>query len=257
MTISFLQLNSNADNFWDRLIPFLSKQTFDVIQLQEVTGKETVCGNFHSKRDVFIELQKLLEETYNGELSITQRFTSSHTSYFGNATFYKKSFSMKDHHEFTLYHETEYYPSDAKNFAGVGRKLLHLKLERDGKEISFLNTHFAWGPTPIEKHYQTEQGDRLAHYLKIVKKPFIFSGDLNLTADQPTIQNLGRLAINLTEKNNIHNTLNPRLHQVKHLFPKGLAVDYIFTSDDIKVKNFKVLEEDISDHFGLTAELEI
>lgn len=257
MTISLLQLNINADNFWDRLIPFLSEQRFDVIQLQEVTGKETACGNFYSKRNVFAELQKLLEEKYNGVLSITQRFTSSPTSYFGNATFYKNTYSLIAKHELTLFHETEYYPSDATDFSGVGRKVLHLTLKRDAKEISFLNTHFAWGPTPIEKPYQTEQGDNVIQYLKTVTKPFVLTGDLNLTPDQPTIQNLGTLATNLTEKNNITNTLNPNLHEAKQLFPKGLAVDYIFTSNDITVKFFEVLEKDISDHMGLVAEIEV
>lgn len=213
MKLSVLQLNINADNFWDRLVPFLKEQDFDVLQLQEVTGPETVCGNFHSKRDVFMELEKLLGSRYSGELSITQRFTSSYTSYFGNVTLFNNSFQLLDKHEFTLHHETEYYPSDAKSFEGVGRRVLHLHLAKDGKEISLINTHFAWGPTPIEKSYQTEQGDKLAHYVSTVTKPFILTGDLNLQADQPTIQKLSKLATNLTEKHSISNTLNPHLHE--------------------------------------------
>ncbi|MGH7203587.1 MAG: endonuclease/exonuclease/phosphatase family protein [Candidatus Levyibacteriota bacterium] len=257
MTISLLQLNINADNFWGRLIPFLSSHDFDIIHLQEVTGKETRCGNFYSKRDTFAELQNLLNETHNGELSITQRYTSNPHSYFGNATFYKKAFSLLEKKEIVLFHNTEFFPSDAKTFEGVGRKLLHLKLAIYGKSVSFLNTHFAWGPTPVERPYQTEQGDKIVAYLKTVNKSFVFSGDMNLTVDQPTIQKLGEFAVNLTQKKHITNTLNPRLHNVKQLFPLGLAVDYIFLTEDITVESFAVLEDDISDHFGLTAVLEI
>jgi endonuclease/exonuclease/phosphatase family metal-dependent hydrolase len=257
MRLSLLQLNSNSDNYWERLIKYLTSHDFDVIQLQEVTGNDTVCGNIDSHRDTFDELQLHLQGKYEGELCIIQRYTSSPKSYCGVATFYKTSFSLVKKNEITLFHETDFYPSDAKSFEGVGRKLLHLTLEKDGKVISFLNTHFAWGPKPIEQPYQTEQGDKLIEYMKTVASPFVFSGDLNLTANQPTIQKLGKLASNLIEKNNITNTLNPRMHRVKELFPKGLAVDYIFTTPDIKVNKFSVLEEDLSDHFGLTAELEV
>ncbi|MGI8419148.1 MAG: endonuclease/exonuclease/phosphatase family protein [Candidatus Levyibacteriota bacterium] len=257
MTISLLHLNINADNFWDSLIPFLNSHDFDIIHLQEVTGKETRCGNFYSKRDTFAELQNVLKDTHYGELSITQRYTSSPHSYFGNATFYKRAFSLLEKKEIVLYHEIDFFPSDAKTFEGVGRKLLHLKLAVDGKAISFLNTHFAWGPTPHEQPYQTEQGNTLIAYLKTIDKLFVFTGDLNLTSDQPTIQKLGEIATNLTQKKHITNTLNPRLHKVKQLFPQGLAVDYIFLTEGITVKSFAVLEDDISDHFGLTAVLEI
>lgn len=257
MKLSVLQLNINADNFWNRLVPFLKEQSFDILQLQEVTGEGTIIGNLECKHDVFAELQKILKGNYEGVLSVTQRFTSSHTSYFANATFYNKSFRLKDNHELTLYHETEFHPSDALSYEHVGRRLLHLILEKEGQEISFLNIHFAWGPTPKERLYQTEQGDKLVHYLNSVKKPFVLTGDFNLTSDQPTIQKVEKLAVNLTKQNHITNTLNPRLHRAKELFPQGLAVDYIFASEGIKVKSFDVIEKDLSDHLGLVAEIEV
>lgn len=257
MTISILQLNMNADNYWDALTRFLTTNDFDIIQLQEVAGAGTICGNIASKRDCFAELEKLLKDKYKGELAITQRFTSSPTSYFGNATFYKKDFSVLSKQIFYLQKNEDLFDSKSENFEDLGRAILHLTLNVNGKEVSFLNAHGAWGGTNLELPHQTEQLEKAIDYVKTINKPFVLTGDLNISPDQPSIQKLDKLATNLITKYQITNTLNPRLHAAKSVFPKGVAADYIFVSDDLGVKKFEVLSEDLSDHFGLVAVVEL
>jgi len=258
MVLSFLQLNINADNFWDNLIPFLTKNNFDILQLQEIAGKESISGNIATKRDVFAELNKIFGERYDSELAISQRYTSSPSSYFGVATFYRKKFQLVEKNIITLYERTTPFPSDAQSYEKVGRNLLHLTLSIDGKTISFLNTHLAWAKTTKEQPHQTQQGEILFNYLQTVPSPFIFSGDFNIDPEQPLIKKFNSLAKNLIDEYHIVNTLNPRKHRAQVLFPPGAAVDYIFVTEDLAVKNFAVLEnEDISDHLGLTAEIEI
>lgn len=174
-----------------------------------------------------------------------------------NATFYKNSFSLVGKKEVILSEYDKFFPSDSTKYERVGRTLLHLTLEIENKQISFLNTHFAWGGNHVEKPFQTQQGEILINYVKMVKQPFIFSGDINLTPEQPLIKQLDMLARNLITENNITNTLNPKNHRAKMLFPKGLAVDYIFVSQDIKVQKFSVIDGGLSDHFGLQATFEL
>lgn len=257
MSLSFLQLNMNSDNYWDVLIPYLASHNFDIMHFQEVTGKNTISGNINCKIDVFEALQKVLGDTYNSELAISTRFTSGPSSYIGNATFYKKEFSLVSKNIVTLYEGKEPFPSEATNYGDEGRNLLHLTLTINNKNLSFLNTHGAWAPKPIEQPYQTQQGDIVVNYLKQLSDPFIFSADMNLMPGQPLIQKLSMLAHNLTEAYKVTNTLNPRTHRAQELFPSGHAVDYIFVSRELTVKKFAVIEEDLSDHFGLTAEIEI
>jgi endonuclease/exonuclease/phosphatase family metal-dependent hydrolase len=256
MIIKLLQLNINSDNFWDKLIPYLKTHDFDVLHFQEVTGKNTIAGNINAKRDTFIELQKTLQGNYNSELSITQRYTSSPDAYMGNAIFYKKQFTLIKKNEITL-SSFEPFPKDSTDYENVGRKVLHLTLEIEKKQISFLNAHAAWGRDHIEKPFQTKQGDILLTYLKTVNPPFVLTGDFNITPEQPLMQKISSLTRNLITENNITNTLNPKNHRAKVLFPKGLAVDYIFTSKELQSKNFAVIDEGLSDHFGLTAEIKL
>lgn len=257
MKLSFLQLNINADNYWNLLTPFLAKNDFDIINLQETTGNGTICGNVNSKRDVFDELTKLLNSRYNGEQAIAQRFASSPTAYMGNATFYKKSFTLHEKKIITLVNNPTALPADLTDFGITGRNLLHLTLNREGKSFSVLNMHGAWAPKSTEHPHQTAQGKLLTNYLETVPAPFIFSGDLNLNPQQPLIHTLSSLARNLISEHTVDTTLNPRLHSAKVLFPPGVVVDYIFVSKDIEVNSFAVLEEDLSDHLALTATLTV
>ncbi|HSA83708.1 MAG TPA: endonuclease/exonuclease/phosphatase family protein, partial [Patescibacteria group bacterium] len=150
------------------------------------------------------------------------------------------------------------FPSDSLDFTTAGRNLLHLSLFINGKQISFLNGHLAWAKTTKEQLHQTQQGEILIKYLQTVVSPFIFTGDFNLDPENPLIKKINTFAKNLIDENHVITTLNPRTHAAKVLFPPGAAVDYIFVTPDITVKKFDVLKnEDLSDHFGLTAELEL
>src|SRR5690349_4612737 len=103
MVLSLLQLNTNADNFWENLIPFLKKNNFDILQLQEIAGKDTFSGNLHTTIDTFSELNKHLGQMYNSELAIAQRYSSSPTAYMGNATFLRKDFKFVEKYVLPIY----------------------------------------------------------------------------------------------------------------------------------------------------------
>jgi endonuclease/exonuclease/phosphatase family metal-dependent hydrolase len=256
MTIKLLQLNTNSDNYWEKLVSYLTSNNFDVIHLQELTGDHTIAGNINSHRNTYAQLQKILQDKYYGVLSVTQRYTSSPDAYMGNAIFYKKNFILKDKKEVIL-SKFDVFSSESTTYENVGRTLLHLTFTIERKQISFLNTHLAWARTPREEPHQSRQGAILLHYLQTVNPPFVLSGDFNLTPDQPLIKKISKLAVNLTTKNHITNTLDPANHRVKEIFPEGFAVDYIFTSNDVHVKKFAVVEKELSDHFGLKVAIEI
>ena len=258
MRLKVLQLNMNADSFWDNLIKFLNTHDFDIIQLQEVAGENTFVGNIHSTRNCFALLTEILKKTHNSELVIAETFTSSPSSFLGNATFYKKDFSILSKESFHLYQRSTPFPSEGKKFEEQGRAALFFTLKISNTILSLCNVHFPWAQTPQEQPHQIAQGEKLLQKLRTLSHPFIITGDFNLTPNQPTIQEINMLAKNLTIEFNITNTLNPREHRAKDIFPQGFAVDYIFVSNDIKPNHVEVLQyEDISDHFVLTAELEI
>lgn len=257
MVVSVLQLNINADNYFDVLQQYLKKNTYDIICLQELAGIGTVIGNIDCTHDTFLELQKLLSPDYVGEFILTDHIDSADTAYFGNAIFYKKSFTMIDKRNIYFKKNDNPFPHTVTTFEDVGRGMLHLILQKDEKNFSILTTHFAWGPTPVQIPHQTKQGQILLNYLQSISAPYILTGDLNITPEQPLITSISSLATNLTQKYAVENTLDPKNHRAKKLFPPGYAVDYIFITDDLKEKSFTVIQEELSDHYGLSAEIEV
>ena len=95
MTLSLLQLNINADNYWGNLIRYITSHNFDIMQFQEVAGKDARSGNINSNTDCYKELKHILSKQYQSELAISQNYVSNPSSgYIGNATFYKKEFKL-------------------------------------------------------------------------------------------------------------------------------------------------------------------
>ena len=60
-------------------------------------------------------------------------------------------------------------------------------------------------------------------------------------------------------KRDLHRQTEETHHHDPNIDQLGIevAVDFIFVSSDITVKHFAVIEEDLSDHLGLTVEVEI
>lgn len=254
MQIKLLQLNIQAGRELSKIIDFVQKEQFDILQFQEVAG-----GKFSEPlSDNFNVLCSTLG--YVGEIEPLVALQEDTQSYFGNATFYKKSLSV-DVKKIVWLHP---YTPQAENalteelVTNLPRNAISLRFLFEEKPVWFINTHLAWGPTPHDEPYKVEQGKKLYEFLKTLDEPFVLSGDFNVIPTSQVVRMVEKLAINHTTKQRITNTLNPTLHRATSLFPKGLAVDYIFTSQGILVTEVKLIDNpDLSDHFGISMTIKV
>lgn len=268
MGLKILQLNIWHGAFIDAVVKLVKEREIDILHFQEVTGGTlSTGGQYHvpgasvaNKEnvgiDVFEELKSRL--SYEGKLAVAWRLKNQPYSYFALASFIKPSFKILE--EKIIWHKPYKENDDyfKRDFADDPKNSLALKLEIDGEVIWAINTHLAWGPTPKDEPYKLEQAEKLFSFVKTLKEPFILTGDFNLNPTSKVIEWFLGISNNLIEKNNITNTLNPRTHHVKKLFPPGIAVDYIFVSKNLEVKKFEVIDNvDLSDHFALYVEIEI
>lgn len=232
----------------DKVARFIKTQDFDIINFQEVTGG--ILSK--SVPDSFGYFKKVLN--LNGELVKSWSATDDGKSYFGNATFFKKSFKLLKKEEIRLKSYVVIPDYINRRIEDDPHSALSLTLKYGSKTFSVINTHLAWEPTPKDKPFKTAQALKLYHYLQKIERPFIFSGDFNLTPDSKVVKMMNGVGRNLTTENGVKNTLNPHLHRIKNL---SLVVDYVFVNFDTKVLNFEVVNDDISDHYGLSAKIEI
>ena len=264
--MKLLQLNIYQGKFLDKIVNFVRLNDIDILNFQEVTGGAMSRGgeSKYEGHEEFVQ-QPINKNAVNADclkeitkqLNLDNHFLNimsykdEPNSYHGIATFYKKTIKnissknvyMKD--PFEIEH----------NFLAwekIGRGAIITKFESENKTFYTINTHLAWGHNPYDEKYKIEQAKILYDEISKLTSPFILSGDFNVIADTKTARMFEDLGVNLTKLNNITNTLNPEIHGAKNLFPKGLAVDFIFVSKDIKVNEFKLINHpNLSDHYAL------
>ncbi len=252
MQLRFLQLNMCKGRFLPEVINFIKENNFDIVSLQEVSGG--MWGYQHQY--CFEEIKTALD--YNAEIVSTWKDPKDFTSYLGNATFFNKSIVLKGKNVLWLKEFAEVENKEGLVFELLPRAALDIQLEIKGKPLRVINAHLAWGPNEKDDQNRLDQGKKFYNYLKTIDEPYIISGDFNVFADSQIVSWVSEFGKNLISEHGITNTLNPRVHRAKHLFPQGLAVDYIFPSLELKINEFRVINDiDLSDHFGLLLEFEL
>lgn len=230
------------------LLTHLEQEQYDIISMQEVSGG-TVSFN---KQNTF---QQICDIGYDGQLVVTWRRPDDKESFFGQAIFFKSSFTLLDSKEIWLKPYMEIADDKSFDFTTYPKAVLSVTLEKEGKQFDVLSAHLAWSKRAIDTEEKMRQAKIFFEYMKTVNKPYLLTGDFNLAPDTETVSWFDKLATNQGKRFGVTNTINPRTHKAAHeLFPKGLVVDYVYTTPQITVDDFKVLENiDLSDHLGLSA----
>ncbi len=272
MTLKLLQLNIFQGKFFENIIDFVRKNDIDILHFQEVTsGRMSKGGAYNYPKSIseresnpnnqflglncFEEIKNQL--SLNGEYLITSSYINDPISTIGNATFFKKTIQLINK-DVIFMKEFFEIPQDFTDIPQLSRGALILTFEFESKKFTTINTHLTWGPNSEDEPYKIEQAKKLYEQIKQIQEPFILTGDFNVTPATKTASMFNDMAKNLTTENKVINTLNEKIHPAKRLFPPGLAVDYIFTSDQINVKSFRRVDEtELSDHYGLFLEFDV
>lgn len=253
MTIRLLQLNLQKGARLDAVIRYIRRGNFDVACLQEVAGGRLA----HRGRNCY---EALVAQTgMMGQLGVYINVKGDISSYVGNATLFHTTWNCAANHVIWLKRYQELADPSCVDPRVVARCAVATILKHDDTELLIVNTHLVWGPTPYDALYKRSQADILYRWIKNhTKPPFILAGDFNLNPQTTIVTKLSHLGVNLTKRYRITNTLNPRTHYAKNLFPSGLPVDYVITDKRITVKKFFVEDRvDLSDHFGLVVEVSL
>lgn len=262
MEIKILQLNIWKGKLFNNFLPYLKTHHFDILHFQEVAGP----GVSFLGGENYKEIQNTLGVKYLGLRA--KEFDTTHPGgYEGSATFFHSTFTLLEEKVIYLNQQLE-QPVDNEYLASIQgtshpffedipRIALAVKLERLGKVSWFVNTQLAWNPSPLDTPKKIACAKVLENFLATLREPFVLTGDFNVESDTEIVRNFEKYAQNLIAKHNITNTLNSHVHRAKHLFPPGLAVDFIMPKKGMTVKDFAVLDKDFSDHLGLTATVEI
>ncbi len=131
-------------------------------------------------------------------------------------------------------------PEEVKHhFLSAGFKRLFI--EYKVKNITFFLAHLA-----LRKHVRKRQIEEISSIMKACKTKKVLMGDFNIFDGKEELKQLMKEnSLKFTDKDE---KTFPSWDPKKHL-------DFILTSKDIKVKNFKTFNKNLSDHLPIMVEL--
>ena len=122
----------------------------------------------------------------------------------------------------------------------------------NNKKIKIIDVHGIWNLTRMGDNRTIAQSEFIIAELLKDEMPTIVAGDFTLLPESPSIKMLEQYLTNLSVKYKLQIT-RPKSDNDK----KCMVVDYIFVTNDIKVKDFMVVDTDVSDHLPLMLDFDI
>lgn len=165
---------------------------------------------------------------------------------FGITIFIKKAFKVTNDGD--IFEANNMY--FRKKSATTG-KAQFITFEDKGTQVTLCNMHGLWnGGGKSDAPERIEQSNRIKLFMDSVQGKKILCGDFNLLPETESIKILEKGMKNLIKDSGVVSTRSS-------LYPKEVKfADYILISPDINVKDFKVLQDVVSDHLPLYLEFE-
>jgi len=139
---------------------------------------------------------------------------------------------------------------DSLESDGNARNLLHTTFDSNGEALHVLTHHGHYTPGSKDGDEETmRQCGIIADYVAKLDGKVVLTGDFNLEPHSPSLEKINAALHNATIDYGLKTTYSKfgRL---------GMTCDYIFTNDAVKVLNFAMSDELLSDHAALVMEFE-
>ncbi len=237
-------------NIWgghvkEPLLNFISEhQNIDFFCLQEVyhNAQEKISTDDNIVAlEIFSEIQALL---------------TNHQGFFRPTVNNVYGIGMFIHKDINIVCEGEVIIHENNDYIGRGpthsRNLQWIECKSNNQIYTILNVHGLWnGMGKNDSSARVAQSEKIKGFMNSINTPKILCGDFNLKPDTESIRIMANGMQNLISEYNITSTRS-KLYQKEEQF-----ADYIFTSSDVAVKEFNILQDIVSDHLPLLLDFTI
>lgn len=240
--MKLITLNIWGGHVYSPLLDFIrSHQDIDIFCFQEV---------YHNAPDKISDEDRKVSLTIFAEL---QQLLPEHQGFFrpvvddiyGIGMFVKKSLNVLAEGEVNIHENPDY--------TGIGpahsRNLQWLQCNIEGKKYTIVNVHGLWnGKGKTDTPERLAQSQKIREFIDRLDTPTIMCGDFNLRPDTESVKIIEQGMSNLIKQYNIGSTRTS-------YYPKAEKfADYIFTSPEVAINQFTVLQDEVSDHSPLLLE---
>lgn len=263
--MKILSLNIWCGQIYDPLIQFIKQQAqeIDVFCFQEVmtTKTDNIWSN-KCRMNIFEEFQKIMPD-HKAYFALTQdkvdiEGTVDFESSFGLAMFIRQDLKInKIGDVFVFRHKNACVFANTGEHGAVtmGRNMQYAEIQTGEKTYTICNLHGLWnGQGKSDSENRISQALKVKEFLDNAKGQKILCGDFNLNPNTESLKIMKEEMIDLIEKYKIQST---RSHYYRHYGEKDTNfADYMIVSPEVKINNFKVLSDPVSDHLPLFLDCE-
>jgi len=252
--MKIIALNIWCGKIFEPLISFIKEHcdNVDIFCFQEVlttnSGIETDKG---WRMNIFQELEKIMPH-YRGYFAGSQDRISPEgpvdfDNSFGLAMFIKKDLKVNLIDDLFVFRKKNACTFGA---ATLGRNMQFAEIEQNGTVYTICNLHGLWnGQGKGDSDERLLQSNNIKKFLNQKKDHIVLCGDFNLDPATESLKIIKKEMVDLIELNNIEST---RSHFYRNYGkPELNFADYMIVSPDIRVNDFKVLPDPVSDHLPL------
>ena len=177
-------------------------------------------------------------------------FHPNHLDDYGLMTLVSKTLEVVNLGDVFVHRERGYVPKG--NLGLHARNLQFVTVEGPSGPLSVVNFHGLWnGRGKGDSDERIAQSHRILEFLECRKEPFVFCGDFNLLPKTESLRMLESAGLrNLVAEFGVTSTRTSLYTR-----PEPFA-DYVFVSDGIRVRDFRVLADEVSDHAPLLLEFD-
>ncbi len=235
----------------EKLLSFFEKykDEVDIFCLQEIWAGayKELDGKSVGGRN--LEHDKIM---MNGLQSISKTL-SGHSAYFrphfmehyGLLIYIKKNIKILDEGEVFVHKHKGYMPEG--DVGGHARNIQYITLDTENGLKTIINFHGLWnGKGKGDSEDRLTQSDKIVGFISKLNNHVVFCGDFNLLPETESIKKFEDIGLtNLIKEHGVTSTRTS-------LYDKSIRyADYVFVSKDLKVVDFRVLPEEVSDHNAL------
>ncbi|MEK7165706.1 MAG: endonuclease/exonuclease/phosphatase family protein, partial [Patescibacteria group bacterium] len=242
--MKLITLNIWGGRLKEPLLTFFKKHadTVDIFCLQEVfhQGKTRFKIFSGTVMDIYAQISAVLPD-FNGF------FATPQINEFGLATFVRNKIQVVQTGDMMVFR-------DKNSLAGedgvmLPKNIQFVKLKNKNEKYTLINMHGLWnGKGKTDTSDRLGQSQKATAFLHTVKGKKILSGDLNLLPATKSLRLLEKGMRNLVSEYEVTSTRS-------HFYTKPVKLaDYILVSEDVKVEDFKVMSDVVSDHLPLYIE---
>jgi endonuclease/exonuclease/phosphatase family metal-dependent hydrolase len=245
--MKLITLNIWGGKVFDPLIDFFKKHAkdTDIFCLQEVfnnssSTKSKVQEN--AKQDIYSDIALILKE-FDGYFAPTQEGEESLTM------FVKKSLGVQEVSEKFVYRWKNAMENNDPSTYGIN--VQYAKFTKENKNYMICNLHGHWTPNfKGDNPARLEQSHNIKKLLDNFDGAKVLCGDFNVAPETESMRILEEKMSNLVKKYGVTSTRS------KFYTGEVKFADYILVSPEIRVKDFKVLQDVVSDHLPLFLEFD-